>query len=320
MALTDQFGRIHSYLRISLTDACNMRCTYCMPLKSYHSTADDKMMKADEILKIASLFVEQGITKIRLTGGEPFLRKDFNEIIAQLAQLPVTLAITTNGLLLHKYKDILLKHKVKQLNISLDSLQPKEFERITNNGKLDKIMNNISDLLDHDFKIKINMVMLKDVNESAIIDFIKWTKDAPIDVRFIEFMPFNKNDWDKSKVLGYTQVLESLAHQFKFEKIEDEPNSTSRNFRVNGHIGSFGFITTVTHPFCESCNRLRITADGKLRNCLFSSTEIDLLSALRNDIQLLPLIQENVFNKAAALGGMHNIHSNSDRSMIQIGG
>lgn len=318
--LTDQFGRKHSYLRISLTDACNMRCSYCMPLSTYHGTKSNKLMSADEIFNLASIFVQNGITKIRLTGGEPLLRKDFDSILEKLASLPVNIGLTTNGLLLDKHFDNLQKYGVKHINISLDSLDAEEFKRITHTGQLEKIMRHINYLLELQIQVKINLVMLKNVNEHAIIDFVKWTEKHSIDVRFIEFMPFEKNDWNKDKVLSYQSVLNQLAEQFEIIKIEDEPNSTSRNYKVKGYQGNFGFITTVTNPFCESCNRLRLTADGKLRNCLFAKNETDLLTPLRNGENLLPLIQRNVLSKAAALGGMNDLHSNSDRSMIQIGG
>lgn len=277
-------------------------------------------MQADEIFALAKLFVQNGITKIRLTGGEPLLRKDFESILEKLATLPVNITLTTNGLLLDKHIRSLQKHDVKHVNISLDSLDAEEFKRITYTGQLEKIMININRLLALDMQVKINLVMLKNVNEHAIADFIKWTEKNALEVRFIEFMPFEKNEWNKEKVLGYETVLNALKTQFEIEKIDDEVNGTSRNYKVKGFTGSFGFITTVTNPFCESCNRLRITADGKLRNCLFAKKETDLLSALRNGENLLELIQQNIYSKAAALGGMHDLHSNSERSMIQIGG
>jgi len=318
--LLDHFGRKHTYLRISLTDACNMRCSYCMPLSTYHGTKTNKLMTAQEIYELAHLFVNQGVNKIRLTGGEPLLRKDFNDILNKISTLPINIGLTTNGLLLDKHFDILQNCGVNNINISLDSLDADEFKRITHTGQLDKIMNNINQLLALKMQVKINLVMLKNVNEHAIIDFVKWTQDFALDVRFIEFMPFEKNDWNKDKVLGYEQVLKQLATQFNVIKIEDEANSTSCNYKVNGYQGNFGFITTVTNPFCDSCNRLRLTADGKLRNCLFAKNETDLLTPLRNGENILPLIQQNVLSKAGALGGMHDLHSNSDRSMIQIGG
>jgi molybdenum cofactor biosynthesis protein A len=318
--LTDQLGRKHTYLRISLTDACNMRCSYCMPLSSYHGTKSNKLMNASEIFELAHIFVQHGVTKIRLTGGEPLLRKDFDEILEKLATLPVNIGLTTNGLLLDKHFEVLQKYGVKHINISLDSLDAEEFKRITHTGQLEKIMLHINHLLELKMQVKINLVMLKNVNEHAIIDFVNWTEKHALDVRFIEFMPFEKNDWNKEKVLDYQSVLSNLEKQFDIIKIEDEDNSTSRNYKVKGFKGNFGFITTVTNPFCESCNRLRLTADGKLRNCLFAKNETDLLTPLRNGENVLSLIQQNVMSKAAALGGMNDLHSNSERSMIQIGG
>lgn len=318
--LTDQFGRKHTYLRISLTDACNMRCSYCMPLSTYHGTKSNKLMNANEIFELAHIFVQHGVTKIRLTGGEPLLRKDFDEILEKLATLQVNIGLTTNGLLLDKHFETLQKFGVKHINISLDSLDAEEFKRITHTGQLEKIMLHINHLLELKMQVKINLVMLKNVNEHAIIDFVNWTEEHALDVRFIEFMPFEKNDWNKEKVLDYQRVLSNLEQQFDIIKIDDEDNSTSRNYKVKGFEGNFGFITTVTNPFCESCNRLRLTADGKLRNCLFAKNETDLLTPLRNGENVISLIQQNVMSKAAALGGMNDLHSNSERSMIQIGG
>jgi cyclic pyranopterin phosphate synthase len=291
-----------------------------MPLSNYHGTKGNKLMSANEIYALAKLFVDKGINKIRLTGGEPLLRKDFDSIVSKIAQLPVNIGLTTNGLLLDKHLQTLQKNKVRHINISLDSLDPVEFKRITHTGQLEKIIHNIELLLSANIQVKINLVMLKDVNENAIFDFVKWTEKYPLDVRFIEFMPFEKNDWNASKVVGYKTILTELEKQFNIEKIEDEYHSTSRNYTVKGFKGNFGFITTVTHPFCESCNRLRLTADGKLRNCLFAKNETDLLTPLRNGEDLLKLINLNIYNKAEALGGMNNLHSNSERSMIQIGG
>lgn len=318
--LTDQFGRQHTYLRISLTDACNMRCTYCMPLNSYHGTKSNKLMSAQEIYDLAQIFVENGVTKIRLTGGEPLLRKDFHEIVTQLSKLPVNIGLTTNGLLLDKHINTLESYGVKNINISLDSLNAEEFKQITHTGQLEKIIKNIDALLAKQFQVKINLVMIKNVNEHAIIDFINWTEKYALDVRFIEFMPFEKNDWNKEKVLGYESVLTHLSKQFEIIKLEDEKHSTSRNYKVKNFKGNFGFISTVTAPFCEGCNRLRLTADGKLRNCLFAKNETDLLTPLRKGENILHLIQQNVLGKASALGGMNDLHSNSERSMIQIGG
>lgn len=318
--LTDQFGRQHTYLRISLTDACNMRCTYCMPLNSYHGTKSNKLMSPQEIYELANIFVKKGVTKIRLTGGEPLLRKDFSEIVAALSKLPVSIGLTTNGLLLNKHINTLENYGIKNINISLDSLNAEEFKRITLTGELEKIIKNIDVLLAKQFIVKINLVMIKNVNEHAIIDFINWTEKYALDVRFIEFMPFEKNDWNKEKVLGYESVLTKLMKQFDIIKLGDDEHSTSRNYKVKNFLGNFGFISTVTQPFCEGCNRLRITADGKLRNCLFAKNETDLLTALRNGGNIESLIEQNVISKAAALGGMNDLHCNSERSMIQIGG
>ncbi len=318
--LSDNFGRFHTYLRISLTDACNMRCNYCMPLSNYKGNQGINLMSSDEIYSLANTFVLLGVTKIRLTGGESLLRNDFADILRKLTSLPVTLAISTNGLLLDKYFDVIRECKVKQVNVSLDTLDPDTFKEITRSGRLAKIISNINTLLSFDLQVKINLVLLKNVNEHDVIDLIAWTKDKALDIRFIEFMPFKRNGWDKRKVLDYKTVLTNIHQHFDIVKLEDEPHSTSRNYQVKGYKGSFGFITTVSEPFCDTCNRLRLTSDGKMRNCLFAKSETDLLNPLRQGQDIVPLILQNIKAKAKALGGMTELNNQGNRSMIQIGG
>lgn len=318
--LYDTFGRLHNYLRISLTDACNLRCAYCMPEEKTLVTPSHKMMRADEILEIAKVFVELGVTKIRLTGGEPLVRKDAKEIILKLSELPVELTISTNAVLVDEYIDVFKLAGIKNVNVSLDALNPDEFYTITKRGDFDRIQNNIIKLLDQTFSVKVNMVVMKGMNEHAILDFVTWTKEAALEVRFIEFMPFTGNGWDKSKVFSQQEMLELITQKYSITKLNDKPNDTARNYAVPGHKGSFGFISTVTDPFCTSCNRLRLTADGKMKNCLFSQSETDLLSALRKGENIEDLIISNILSKKEALGGRFDFENIKNRSMIRIGG
>ena len=267
--LTDQFKRLHTYLRISLTDKCNLRCTYCNPIdlpKGYFSHSNK--MSADEIDTIAGVFVSQGINKIRLTGGEPLVRKDAKEIILQLAKYPVELAITTNGVFVHEYIDTFRQAGIRSVNVSLDSLNPKRNHLITGRDEFDRVKQNINLLLKNNFQVKINIVIMADVNAREIPDFVAWTKEQP-----------------------------------------------------------FAIISTMSRPFCSGCNRLRLTTDGKMKNCLFSRSEVDILGALRNGSDILPLIKKCVSDKEESLGGQFtSIDKNFDlskitnRSMINIGG
>jgi len=318
--LYDTFGRKHNYLRISLTDACNLRCTYCMPNEDVSVTPSHKMMQVDEIVDLAKVFVNLGVNKIRLTGGEPLVRKDAKLIIQKLAELPVELSISTNAVLAHDFIDVFKEAKIKSVNVSLDTLNAEQFFEITKRGDFEKIKNNIFLLLEHQFNVKLNIVVMKGINETAILDFIALTKDFPLDVRFIEFMPFTGNAWNREKVFSQQEMLNLIEEKHSIEKLSDEINDTAKKYKVPHYKGTFGFISTVTQPFCEGCNRLRLTADGKIKNCLFSQGESDLLSAYRNGTNIESLIIENLQSKKQALGGRFDFENIENRSMIKIGG
>ncbi|UTW64064.1 GTP 3',8-cyclase MoaA [bacterium SCSIO 12741] len=329
-ALVDSFGRQHTYLRISLTEKCNLRCTYCMPAEGLQLSPSDHLMTADEVIQIAQEFVAMGVQKIRLTGGEPLLRRDAADILKRLAELPVELAITTNGLLLDKFLPLFHELGIKQINLSLDTLDPERFHRLTRRNQFDRVMNNIQLALREGFRPGINVVLLRDQNDDEITRFIDLTSEWPLKIRFIEFMPFSGNSWDRSRLVSLAEVLKKAGEEFgpdRLERLQDKPNDTSKNFKVKGFAGSFSVISTVTNPFCDSCNRIRLTANGRLKNCLFSKGETDLLSALRQGQSIRELIQENLRAKKFTRAGMDTMNSfanptnNQDnRSMILIGG
>lgn len=325
--ITDTFGRVHNYLRISLTDNCNLRCFYCMPEEKYAFAPAAKLMQVDEIETLAKLFVAQGVTKIRLTGGEPLVRKDAPKIIEALGKLGVELAITTNGIRVNEMLPELIAANIKMVNISLDTLQPDKFLKITRRDLFHRVRSNIELLLHHNFNVKINVVVMKGLNDNEIIDFIAWTKHIPVQIRFIEFMPFSGNKWTSNQVITLDDILAQAATKFDFLPVQPKENDTAKNFMIPGHAGSFAVISTMSAPFCGTCNRMRLTADGKLKNCLFSTTETDLLGALRNGEEVLPLIHASIKSKAKALGGQFSgVFENIDaaalknRSMITIGG
>lgn len=328
--LTDDFGRKHNYLRISLLEKCNLRCTYCMPADGIALSPKASLMTADEIFSIAKIFVENGVDKIRLTGGEPLLRKDFPEIISKLAALGTALSITTNGILIDLHMAVLKEFKVNTINLSLDTLVPSKFHAVTLRNQFEKVIDNLHLLLNHDFKVKINVVLMKGFNENEIIDFIKLTQFLPVSIRFIEFMPFAGNEWDRSKMVSQNEILAELEKAFPIEeiqKLEDEKNFTARTYKIKDFQGDFGIISSITNPFCDGCNRIRLTANGKIKNCLFSNSETDLLTPLRNGELITSLISESIRSKKKVRAGMVTIKEMDDpslhfdnRSMIAIGG
>lgn len=325
--LIDTYNRVHNYLRISLTDNCNFRCFYCMPEEDYDFAPASKLMQADEIYRIAKLFVEQGVNKIRLTGGEPLVRKDAAKIIQLLAQLPVNLTITTNGSRIHEFIDLLKENRIRSLNISLDTLDRDKFLLMTRRDQFQRVYDNIHLLLREGFHVKVNMVVMKGMNEAEILDFIEWTKLDPVHVRFIEFMPFSGNRWTSNKVVTWQEILELAGTRYDILPLAAEPNDTAKKYQVPGHKGTFAVISTMSNNFCGTCNRIRLTADGKMKNCLFSASETDLLQPLRMGEDILPLIQQTIKAKHKELGGQfttdfENIEATTihNRSMITIGG
>ncbi len=328
--LTDSFKRKHTYLRISLTERCNLRCTYCMPAEGIPLLPKSHIMAYDEIYTIAKTFVDNGVTKIRLTGGEPLIRKDIPVILEKLASLKVEVAITTNGITIDRHLDTLKKYNIRNINVSLDTLSEGKFKEITRRNQFQKVYQNIILLVENGFNVKINAVLIKDFNEDEIIDFIEMTKELPISFRFIEFMPFDGNKWDLKKMVSYAEIMKKVTSHFSeetVERLQDAENDTSKNYRIKGFKGRFAIISSVTNPFCDSCNRLRLTADGKLKNCLFSATESDILTSLRAGKSIEPIIQKAVLGKFKVRGGMDTLkklqepklHS-KNRSMIAIGG
>jgi len=325
--IIDSYNRVHDYLRISLTDNCNLRCFYCMPEEDYDFTPASKLMQAAEIENLARIFVNQGVTKIRLTGGEPLVRKDAAEIIRNLAALPIELTLTTNGARLHEFRHTFTQAGIRSINISLDTLLEDKFTLITRRNIFQQVKNNIDLMLQLGLQVKINMVVMKGLNEDEINDFIAWTKDTPVHVRFIEFMPFTGNRWTSNKVFSYHDILEMIGKKYSYAPLPGKPHDTAKGFAIPGHAGNFAVISTMTEPFCGSCNRMRLTADGKLKNCLFSSYETDLLTPLRNGEDVLPLIHGNIQAKEKELGGQFTTALKTidaahiqNRPMITIGG
>jgi len=297
-----------------------MRCTYCVPHNDFGTKSVSKNMDAEEIFALASIFVQSGIKKIRLTGGEPLLRKDFNQILQKLSTLKIELAISTNGLLLHQHIDHLKTAGVKKINISLDTLSPQNFKEITQTDKFNRVLNNIEYCIEKKFDVKLNVVALKNTNEKELVALAALTRKKALSVRFIEFMPFHNNSWEMEKVLSMKEILELLQKEFMIDKIHDHKNDTDTKFKIKDSLGAIGIIPTITKPFCSGCNRLRLTADGKIKNCLFSNDEIDLLKALRNNENLEELLDLSLSLKHEKTGGQQFNGQVKNRTMISIGG
>lgn len=325
--LIDTFNRNHNYLRISLTDNCNLRCFYCMPNEDYSFAPSSQLMQAHEIESIASTFVKLGVTKIRLTGGEPLVRKDAGAIIRALSKLPVELTLTTNGTRLHEFSNDIKEANIHSINVSLDTLRAEKFNLITRRNSFQLVWNNIQVLIEKGIHVKVNVVAMKGLNDDELLDFIEWTKQTPVHIRFIEFMPFTGNKWSSNKVFTWQEILHLIETKYSFLPLRGDANDTAKKYIVPGHAGTFAVISTMTSPFCSTCNRMRLTADGKMKNCLFSNDETDLLSALRKGEDISPLIRQSIHNKFAERGGQfvkdfEQLDSGNikNRSMISIGG
>eukprot|EP00070_Physeter_catodon_P028686 XP_028335580.1 molybdenum cofactor biosynthesis protein 1 isoform X5 [Physeter catodon] len=267
--LTDSFGRRHSYLRISLTEKCNLRCQYCMPEEGVPLTPKADLLTTEEILTLARLFVKEGVDKIRLTGGEPLIRPDVVDIVAQLHQLEGlrTLGITTNGINLARLLPQLQKAGLSTINISLDTLVPAKFEFIVRRKGFRKVMEGIHKAIELGYSpVKVNCVVMRGLNEDELLDFVALTEGLPLDVRFIEYMPFDGNKWNFKKMVSYKEMLDTLRQQWpELEKLTEEESSTAKAFKIPGFRGRVSFITSMSEHFCGTCNRLRITADGNLK-------------------------------------------------------
>ena len=326
-ALTDTFGRAHNYLRVSLTERCNLRCGYCMPEEGVELTPDGKLLTADEVERLVRVFAGAGVDKVRLTGGEPTVRRDLEDIVKRVAAVPgiVDVSITTNGLTLAKRLEALKANGLTRLNISLDTLVPAKFEFMTRRKGQERVMASIDKAIELGFdSVKVNCVVMRGQNDDELLDFVALTKEKPINVRFIEYMPFDGNKWSTTKMVSYVEMKSRIEDAFgALTRKDDSPEEVAKNFTIEGHAGSVSFVTSMTKSFCSGCNRLRIMADGNLKVCLFGNSEVSLRDAMRrgctND-ELLDVIGAAVSRKKAAHAGMHELAQLDNRAMIKIGG
>ncbi|MDZ4837025.1 MAG: GTP 3',8-cyclase MoaA [Candidatus Melainabacteria bacterium] len=324
--LIDGFGRKHTYLRISVTDKCNLRCFYCMPAEGIVWKRKEELLDFEEILRVCKIFVKRGIEKIRLTGGEPLMRRDLPSLVGMLSQIDglKTIAMTTNATLLAENVQLLKDQGVSQLNISIDSFKRERFQQLTGRDELQRVLNGLEAARRVGFQsIKLNVVAIADVNEDEILDFVEYVKDTNINVRFIEFMPFRDNNWNVDRVLTYAEMLAKIGEKFDLTPLETEPGAVARDYAIDGHTGTVSFVTSMTESFCGTCNRLRLTADGSVKSCLFFPAEVNLRDKMRagaTDAEIEEMIMYSLSQKPEAHPPAEEIASQLNRSMIEIGG
>ena len=324
--LVDGFGRVHRDLRISVTDRCNFRCTYCMPAEGLDWMAREDLLTYEELTRVARVCVERfGFDGIRLTGGEPTVRANLPVLIEQLSSLGVDLSLTTNGTTLTNLAPTLVSAGLERINISLDSLQRERFEQITRRDELDKVLEGIDAAVSAGLApVKINCVVMRGVNDDEIVDFARFGRERGVTVRFIEFMPLDaQGEWTNEQVVTKAEIVAAIGEVFPLEPVAERESDPAARWRYVDGGGEFGVIPSVTEAFCESCDRVRLTADGMLRHCLFATRELDLRTLLRNeatDDDLAAAITAEVGAKWAGhqINQVHFIRPS--RSMSQIGG
>jgi GTP 3',8-cyclase len=324
-ALMDTYGRTHTDFRISVTDRCNIRCFYCMPEEGGEYSSISKQLSFPEILRSASAGVRLGIRKIRLTGGEPLLRPRLPDLVDSLAALPlVDLALTTNAVLLASQAKGLREAGLKRLNIHLDTLDPHRFQEITRRSDLNRVLAGIDLALSLGFAIKLNAVAIRDLTEQDIVPMTRFARGRGMEIRFIEFMPLDAQGlWDEHRVLTAAEMRRRLKAEFGALEPIPDPDPRAPAVEYSFADGArVGFIASVSQPFCQNCNRLRLTSDGKLRYCLFAREETDIRAALReeSDQELERLFRKTVWDKWAGHGIGTPTFEAPQRPMYSIGG
>ena len=327
--LVDSFGRVHANLRLSVTDRCNIRCFYCMPAEDVQFRPREELLTFEEIIQFVRAVVPLGVNRIRVTGGEPLLRRDLHQLLAELISLPgiEDVAITTNGMLLADHAAELRAAGLRRINISLDTLRDEVFERIARRQGLDRVLAGIAAAQEVGFeKIRLNAIAIRDLTEPEIIPLARFAREHQLELRFIEFMPLDAEAaWQEANVLTGREIRRILTAEFGPLEPVDRPDASQPavDYSYVDGGGRVGLINPVSEPFCQSCNRLRLTAEGQVRNCLFSHVEWDARALLRagaDDEEVRQLVRDCVAAKARAHGiGQADFHQ-PERPMYQIGG
>ena len=329
LPLIDAFGRIHTNLRISVTDRCNIRCFYCMPADHVQFMERKELLSFEEIERFVRIVVPLGVNKVRLTGGEPLVRRDLHKLVAKVSQIPgiTDIGLTTNGVLLSEQAQSLYDAGLRRLNVSLDVLDAEKFREITRREGFERVVEGIQKAREVGFDpVKINAVSIRGITESEIVPLGHFARETGCEVRFIEYMPLDADAaWEREKVLFAHEIIEVLSEEIAplVPAGEHDPRTPATDYVFEDGIGRIGFIPSVSQPFCESCNRFRLTADGKLRNCLFSLEEADVKSLLRGaatDDEIIAAVRNNISEKWA--GHQINVAGfvQPKRPMYSIGG
>jgi len=325
IVLLDNHGRVINYLRLAVTDRCNLRCFYCMPEEGINWLSRTELMTYEEMLRICSLVVKMGVDKIRITGGEPFARKDIMSFLSSLSQIPGLrqIAVTTNGVVTAPLVPELKQLGINTINLSLDTLDRDRFLAITHRDELPAVLKTLETLLHHDMDVKLNAVVMDGRNTQDILPLVALTKDLPISVRFIEEMPFNGGDAHyQSLVWDHVRILSAIKEQYpSIQKLPDPLFSTSYNYQVPGHKGSVGIIAAYTRSFCGTCNRLRITPQGMLKTCLYDGGVLNIKDLVRNgmtDPEIATALLDAIAHRAK--DGWEAEKTASHESMAAIGG
>ncbi len=327
--LTDNFGRQISYVRLAVTDRCNLRCQYCMPAHGIDIVPKQELLTFKEMYRLIRVLTELGVSKVRLTGGEPFVRKDFVGFLEMLSynDLLDTINITTNGALIAKHIAAIEKlEKVKNINLSIDSLQAVKFNEITRRNSFDTVFKTMGLLEKSSLNLKLNVVVQSGINTDEINDFVRLTKDKNLTVRFIEEMPFNgKGQREMHENWTFNKILNEIENEFKVTDVQSEKSSTSRNYTIENHRGTFGIIPAFTRTICNDCNRIRITSTGTFKNCLFDDGVFNLRDFIRNgasndDLKklFLSLVKEKPAN--GFIAEANRTKGDVSESMSTIGG
>jgi molybdenum cofactor biosynthesis protein A len=331
--LIDSFNRVHDYLRISLTDKCNLNCIYCNPSDyKINKLQRNQILSFDELLRLINIFAGKlGIKKIRFTGGEPLVRKDvlsfFQSVFSLKQKYGFETGITTNGTLLEDKLESLKKYSIDKLNISIDSLNPGKYKFITGKDNLIEVLRSIKKANELIFNpLKLNVVVIKNINDDEILDFVDFIIDSDMNVRFIEYMPFGNNRWNKNEFISFDEIKNIIEDKYQLNEILSIKNLVAKDFSINGHSGTVSFISSISNHFCETCNRLRIDAQGKMKLCLFSSGENELNfkellnDSNYNDDKISELIQKALLPKPQVHPDISELIKLEENNMLNIGG
>lgn len=327
--LVDAFGRRHTYVRVSVTDRCNLRCRYCMPAEGMAHSPREAVLDFDEILRLVRLLARMGVSKVRITGGEPLVRRGIRSLVAAMTGVAgiTTVGMTSNGVLLAAHARALREAGLTHLNVSLDTLRPERFARIALRDRHQAVRDGIGAAVEAGFvPLKINVVVMGGINDDELLDFVELAREAPFAVRFIEFMPFTTSTgWTEAGFVSYETMRRRIEARHALFPVEPTGGSrpVAREFRIEGFTGTVGFITPMSDHFCGSCNRLRLMANGSVKSCLFSPPVVDLLGPLRAgapDEDLAALLREAVSAKLREHPPVEALKICEYRSMVEIGG